>query len=103
MFHYLKEWHLVHYLAKYTRTNDYALNSGFVSSIDSSTEIENDEISPANFRHDLRKLLRYSKQDLGIYPLNLTSAGERNYFKGYLMERRIKERCCMGVTEAVYR
>jgi Fic family protein len=39
------------------KNNDYALNSGFVSSIDSSTEIENDEISPANFRHDLRKLL----------------------------------------------
>jgi hypothetical protein len=75
----------------YSRTNDYALNSGFVSSIDSSTEIENDEISPANFRHDLRKLLAYTKQDLEIYPLNLTSAGERNCFKSYLMERRIRE------------
>jgi len=82
------------------------LNSGFVSSISSSTEIENDEISPANFRHELRKLLAatgHSKLDLEIYPLNLTSAGERNYFKGYLMERRIRERCCTGVTEAVYR
>ncbi len=74
-----------------SRTNNYALNSAFVSSTDSSTEIENNEIFPANIRHDLRNS-GYSKQDLDI-AFKPDAVVCRNYFEGCLRERRIRERC----------
>ena len=88
MFHYLREWHLVRYLAKYfsdvlqvsSRRKDYALNSGFVSSIDSSTEIESVEIFPANIRHDRRNYLG-TANEIEIYPLNLTQSSVESTLK----------------------
>jgi hypothetical protein len=46
---------------------DYALNSGFVSSIDPYTEIESVEIFPVNIRYDRRNYLG-TANEIEIYP-----------------------------------